>query len=245
MKIKVILPITSNVLNEETINEFKGYAGDEVEIMTENLDYGPVSIESEYDEALAIPDILIKVKKAEEEGFDGVIIDCFGDPGVKAAREIVDIPVVGGFEPSILLAAGLGQHLGIVTVLPNVVHMLENAIMQMGLKERLNSIRYVNIPVLELGDRKKLEDALYDESIKAITEDNVQVLILGCTGMIGLAKSLQNRLKTSGYDVPVIDPAFAALKMVETYISMGVKHSRLTYMFPPAKERKWWSSNDL
>lgn len=240
MRIKVIIPIISKELNEDTVREFKGFALEGVEIETENLDYGPASIECEYDEALAVPDILRKVKKAEEDGFDGVISDCFGDPGVRAAREIVDIPVVGGFEPSILLAAGLGQHLGIVTVLPNVFSMLEDSIMRMGLQERLKSIRYVNIPVLELGNRGKLENALFDESIKAIKEDKVHVIILGCTGMVGLAKSLQNKLKESGYDIPVIDPAFAALKILEVYISMGVKHSRLTYMRPPEKVRKWW-----
>ncbi|MBO8167863.1 MAG: aspartate/glutamate racemase family protein [Thermoanaerobacteraceae bacterium] len=240
MKIKVIMPITSDVFNEEIHREFRGYAGAGVEFDVENLDYGPASIESEYDEALAVPDILNKVKKAAEEGFDGVIIDCFGDPGVKAAREVVDIPVCGGFEPAILLAAGLGQHLGIVTVLPNVVSMLEDLAKKLGLASKLVSIRYVDIPVLELVDRSKLEDALYQQSLEAILKDGAHVLILGCTGMMGMAKNLHDRLKAEGYDVPVIDPAFAAMKMIESYIAMGVKHSRLTYMVPPDKPRKWW-----
>ncbi|MDK2836215.1 MAG: allantoin racemase [Thermosediminibacterales bacterium] len=240
MKIKVIMPITSDVFNEEIRREFREYAGAGVEFDVENLDYGPASIESEYDEALAVPDILNKVKKAAEEGFDGVIIDCFGDPGVKAAREVVDIPVCGGFEPAILLAAGLGQHLGIVTVLPNVLPMLEDLAKKLGLASKIASIRYVDIPVLDLGDRSKLEDALYQQSVEAILKDGVHVVILGCTGMMGMAENLHNRLKAAGYDVPVIDPAFAALKMVESYIAMGVKHSRLTYMFPPDKPRKWW-----
>lgn len=241
MKIKVIIPITSDVFDEEVRREFSTYAGPGVEFDVQHLDYGPASIESEYDEALAVPDILNKVQEAAEEGFDGVIIDCFGDPGVKAAREMVDIPVCGGFEPAMLLAAGLGQHLGIVTVLPNVLPMIEDLARKLGLMNKLVSIRYVNIPVLELGDRTKLEDALYRESLKAITEDRAHVLILGCTGMMGMAKNLHNRLKEAGYDVPVIDPAFAAVKVMESYIAMGVKHSRLTYMVPPAKPRKWWS----
>ncbi|MDN5322559.1 MAG: allantoin racemase [Clostridia bacterium] len=241
MKIKVIMPITSDVFNEEIRQEFKEYAGPEVEFDVENLDYGPASIESEYDEALAVPDILNKVKKAAEDGFDGVIVDCFGDPGVKAAREVVDIPVCGGFEPAMLLAAGLGQHLGIVTVLPNVVPMIEDLAKKLGLESKLVSTRYVNIPVLELVDRSKLENALYEQCIEAISKDNVHVFILGCTGMMGLANNLQKRLKEAGYDVPVIDPAFAAMKMTESYVAMGVKHSRLTYMVPPEKPRKWWS----
>lgn len=240
MRIKVIVPITSAVFNEEVRREFGAYAGAGVEFDVENLDYGPASIESEFDEALAVPDILNKVQKAAQNGFDGVIIDCFGDPGVKPARELVDIPVYGGFEPSILLAAGLGQHLGIVTVLPNVVPMLEDLASKLGIAGRLVSIRCVDIPVLELGNRDKLENALYQQGLEAIRKDGVHVLILGCTGMMGMAMNLHKRLKETGYDVPVIDPVFAAMKMLESCIAMGVKHSRLTYMTPPDKPRKWW-----
>jgi len=241
MRIKIIVPITSDVFNEEIRREVESYGGPGVEFDVENLDYGPASIECEYDEALAVPDILNKVQKAADEGFDGVVVDCFGDPGVNAARELVRIPVYGGFEPSVLLAAGLGQRLGVVTVLPNVVPMLEDLTKKLGMTDKLVSIRYVNIPVLELGDKAKLEDAIFQQSLEAIQKDNVHVIILGCTGMMGMAKNLEERLKAPGYEVPVIDPAWAAVKMVETYVSMGLKHSRLTYMAPREKPRKWWS----
>ncbi len=240
MRIKVIVPITSDLLNEEVRKEVAVYGGTGVEYDVENLDYGPASIECEYDEAMAVPDILYKTQKAAEDGFDGVVIDCFGDPGVKAARELVDIPVCGGFEPSVLLAAGLGQRLGIVTVLPDVVPMLEDLARKMGLHDRVVCIRYVNIPVLELGDKAKLEDALYRQSLEAIEKDGAHVIILGCTGMMGMAANLHNRLKENGYDVPVIDPAWAAIKMVECYVSMQLKHSRLTYRVPREKPHKWW-----
>ncbi|ABB13951.1 aspartate/glutamate racemase family protein [Carboxydothermus hydrogenoformans] len=240
MKIKVIMPITSDVFNEEIREEFKHYVGPHDSFDVENLDYGPASIESEFDEAMAIPDILNKVKKAQEDGFDGVIIDCFGDPGVNAARELVDIPVCGGFEPAMQIALGLGKNIGIVTVLPNVVSMLQDLIAKMGIEKRVKSIRYVNIPVLDLGDKKKLEDALFNQSLEAIKNDHVQVVVLGCTGMMGMAHNLMKRLKEAGYDVPVVDPAFSAAMMVKNYVYMGLKHSRLTYMTPPVKPYKWW-----
>jgi allantoin racemase len=240
MKIKVIVPLVSDVFNEEVLQEVRNYAGEGVAFDVENLDYGPASIECHFDEAFAIPDILNKVQKAAEVGFDGVFIDCFGDPGVKAAREAVDIPVCGAFEPSLLLAAGLGQHLGVVTVLRNVVPIVEDLVKMLGFTNRVVSIRQVDMPVLGLEDRTKLENALYHQGLEAIKKDGVHVLILGCTGMMGVAKNLHKRLKTEGYDVPVIDPAFAAVKFVESYITMGVKHSRLTYMVPPDKPRKWY-----
>ncbi len=238
MKIRVVVPIIVDIFNEEVEKEFRAYASKETEIEVVNLDKGPASIESEFDEALACPDILNKVIEAEKMGFDGVVIDCFGDPAVKAAREVVDIPVVGAAEPSMLFACSLGQRFSVVTVLRNVIPMIENIAKVLGVYEKLSSVRSVNIPVLELHDKEKLKSALYDEMVAAIEKDGAHVLVLGCTGMMGLASDLYNMLAENGYDVPVIDPAAASIKFLESLISLGVKQSRLTYMKPPEKERR-------
>ncbi|MEH7332590.1 aspartate/glutamate racemase family protein [Neobacillus drentensis] len=237
MKIKVIMPITSDIFNEEIKKEFTYYASESTEIGVVNLDYGPESVESEYDEALCIPNFLEKAIEAANEGYDGVISDCFGDPGVKPAREVLNIPVVGPCESSMLFASALGKSFSVVTVLPNVVPMIENISKTVGVNGNLASVRYVNIPVLEVHEKEKLKKALYEEMIKAIELDNAHVLVLGCTGFMGVAEELQYRLKENGYDVPVIDPAFAATRMIESLITMGVKQSRLTYMTPPSKKR--------
>lgn len=240
MKIKIIVPIITDAFNQSVSNEAMKFGTPGVEYVIENLRYGPASIECEYDEALAVPGILELVEKAQTEGFDGAMVDCFADPGVKAAREKVDIVVMGGFEPSMLLAAGLGDNLGIVTVLPNLLPVLENRAKTLGIAERLKSIRYVNIPVLDLSDSVKLENALYKQCMEAVEKDGVHVLVLGCTGMMGMADNLHERLKAAGYGVPVIDPFISGIKMIERYASMRLKHSRLTYMTPTEKERKWW-----
>jgi allantoin racemase len=114
---------------------------------------------------------------------------------------------------------------------------MENLATQYGLGQKLTSVRSVNIPVLDLDDKGKLVDALHREMLLAIREDRAHVLVLGCTGMMGVAKELESRLKRAGYDVPVVDPAAAALKFAEGLVAMGLKQSRLTSMVPPAKAR--------
>ncbi|MFE4895346.1 aspartate/glutamate racemase family protein [Peribacillus butanolivorans] len=237
MKIKVIMPITSDIFNKEILEEVKFYASKTTEVGVTSLDYGPASVESEYDEALCVPNFLEKAKEAEEDGYDGVISDCFGDPGVKPAREILDIPVVGACESSMLFASSLAKSFSVVTVLPNVVPMIENISKTLGVNGNLASVRYVNIPVLEVHDKDRLKRELYEEMIKAIEQDGAHALVLGCTGFMGVAAELQKRLKQNGYDVPVIDPVFAATRLLESLITMGVKQSRLTYMTPPSKQR--------
>ncbi len=237
MKIKVILPITSANLDWETETEFKSYAFPGTEISFSHLDFGPASVESELDEAICVPDFLRKAKEAEAEGCDAVISDCFGDPAVKPAREMLNIPIIGAAEASMHFAATLGHRFSVVTVLPNILPLIENLATQYGVDKKLASVRSVNIPVLELDDKEKLINALHHEMIEAIVKDGAHVLVLGCTGMMGVAKELEQMLKKDGYEVPVVNAAAASLKFTESLASMGLKQSRLTYMTPPEKTR--------
>ncbi len=238
MKIRVVVPIASNRFNREVASEFGTYASPATEISVVHLDEGPDSIESECEEALVVPDFLRKAKEAEGTGCDAVICDCFGDPGVHAAREVVDIPVIGAGESSMLLAAALGQRFSVVTVLPSVFTMIENLARRAGVGGKIASIRSVDIPVLELHDKGRMSFALLDQMIQAIKQDKAHVLILGCTGMMGVAGSLQSQLASEGFNVPVIDPVGASVKHAETMVSLGLRPSRLTYHRPKAYEAK-------
>jgi len=53
---------------------------------------------------LLTPDVIDRVFQAEKQGYDGVFVACGHEPGVRAAREIVDFPVVGAIIPTVLIA---------------------------------------------------------------------------------------------------------------------------------------------
>ena len=57
---------------------------------------GPPSIETEAEEQQAAAAIEETVPRMEAEGFDVLIVGCFGDPALAAARRIVEMPVIGG-----------------------------------------------------------------------------------------------------------------------------------------------------
>ncbi len=235
MKILNVIPVPGLPVAKE-ISAFMAKALSEGnELVTVLTTYGPASIEGEYDEALAAPAVLDQCRSAADCG--GAFVNCFGDPGVRAARELLDIPVVGGFEPAMLLAMGLADRISIVTVLKNVIPMIRSNIIKAGFQERVASVRVVNIPVLELGDFEVLIEAIYGQSKEAVEQDGAEAIVLGCTGMAGAAEAIRERLLENGYDVPVIDPTLAAVKLLEVYGRMGLKPSRLTYMPIREKER--------
>ena len=237
MKLTVVIPIISDALTDHVRSEVQGWMAPGTELEIRRIARGTASIESEYDEALSAPGILAEVQAAAADGADGVFITCFGDPAVHAAREIVDIPVVGGFEPAVLTALSLGEQVGIVTVLPNVVPMLKGITRKYALTERIGCIRVVDIPVLSLDEPDVLLDRLAEQASAAVDAQEADVIVLGCTGMIGVAAALQERLAKDGVFVPVVDPTGAAVLWLESSHRLGVRPSRTTYMPPPAKER--------
>ena len=237
MKIKVLLPAVEFSLSQDAKDYLAEAADPDTELVYESIEWGTGSIESEYDEALACQDIFEKTEAAVQAGCDGLFVDCFGDPGVRGAREITKIPIVGGFEPAMMLAMGLGDNIGIITVLDNVVPMLWGNVHKMGIQDRVKAIDVVNMPVLELHNFDDLIDVLTAAAKKAILEKQVHVLVLGCTGMALAAELVHDNLMKDGLDVPVVDPSRAAIKVLESYIRMGLYPSKRCYMTPTEKKR--------
>lgn len=233
-----VVPVTApGILTPEARADMTRYLMEDTEVLHQQIAEGSVTIESEFDEVFSAPAVVeLAVSQAQERKINGVFVNCFGDPGVRAVREKLQVPTFGGFEPAIYLGLGLGDTLGIVTVLKNVVPMIRGAIARTGLERRVISVRTLDMPVLELQDREKLMASLYEESRKAIEEDGVSVLIMGCTGIVGVCDEMRQRLLAEGYDVPVLEAAQCAVTLTELYARMGLYQSRQTYMPPPEKE---------
>jgi len=201
-----------------------------------NLDRGPPSVECELDEALAAPDTIRRAIEAERDGADAIVIDCMGDPALKAAREAVRVPVLGPAETSMHLAAMLGQKFSVVTVVDTVKPMIANLARVYGVYEKLASIRVVNIPVLEIrNDFEETKRRLSAAAIEAVERDGADVIILGCTGFLGCAAAIEADLRGVGHDVPVIDPIPATVCAAEAIVKAGLRHSKRTYATPPFK----------
>lgn len=208
-----------------------------IEIRHSILDIGPATIESEYDEALAIPDTINKCVEAERNGAHAIVIDCMGDPGLKPAREVTSVPILGPMETSMHTAAMLGGTYGIVTVVDSVVPMIRNLAKVYGTYEKLGSTRVVNLPVLDIeSDIARTHDLLAQESLTAVKEDGVDVIILGCTGFLGCAEAIKSVLDENGLNVPVIDPIPLTVLQAAAITNAGYSHSKRTYAYPTEKE---------
>jgi allantoin racemase len=236
LKVRIIAPIVLNGPPPGTVEEYVRAAPPGCEVEVVFLDRGPASIESEFEEALAAPDVVAQARAAEVQGADAVVVSCMLDPGVPAAREQVSIPVFGPAQVSMHIAAMLGHHFSIITVLARLIPPIRRLARLYGLSDHLASVRAINVPVLQLKQNQtQVVEALVHESMHALSNDGACAIILGCTGMAGMAQAVREQLLQLGYDVPVIDPTITTIKMVPAFVSTGLKHSKLAYPFPPEK----------
>jgi allantoin racemase len=232
--VRVVTPITTKGFRR--LDDLKALEGPELEISHVEIDRGPASIEGELDETLAAPDTVARIIEAERDGVDAVVIDCMGDPGMKAARECVRIPVLGPGQTAMHLAAMLGHSFSVVTVLRRLRTQLENEARLYGVLDQLASVRAVDLPVLELEtDPKRTRALLVEQAVLAVEQDGAHAIIFGCTGMLGCAEAVRAGLSARGHDVPVIDPVPAAVLVAAALSEAGLSHSKVTYPTPPSK----------
>ena len=232
MKILVINPNTSESMTAHLARELMQLKAPETDLTVVNPEHGPVSIESAYDEALAIPPTLALIKQAEQDGYDAAVIACFSDPGLHAARELVSIPVIGIQEATLHVAAQLGFRFTITTTFPKRVPAKIEAVKANGLEAKLASVRPLNMTVLEMDrDPECTKARLIEACQAAASEDGAEVVILGCAGLAGYAADVE---AVTG--MKVLDPSPIALKTAEMLVSLGLKHSkRGLFAQPPVK----------
>ncbi len=205
-------------LFDRPIREFLETAkAPETEIEVRSLGRGPLHLEYHYYEALVLADTLHEIKRAERAGFDGAIIGCFYDPGLREAREITErLVVTAPAEAALHIAATLGHSFSIIVGRRKWIPKMRENLLHYGFQDRLASFKSVELGVHDF-QRAREETArrLRAAAEEAIEQDGAEVIILGCTMEFGFYKQLQEEL-----GVPVIDAVLAPLKYLEFLIEL-------------------------
>jgi len=166
-----------------------------------------------------------RIVRAEEEGFDAVLIACMYDPGLIEARELVDIPVIGTFESSFHYAAMLGTSYGLITVEQNVVPITWEMARLYGVSEKLRSVNHIGISASRLYEDVTPAETVLERTFAVAQEcvdEGCEAIILGCT-LIGVMLTQHHEDPHSIFGVPIIDPLLPAFKTAEMMASLHLK----------------------
>ena len=238
MKIMLINPDSG--MSAETLASrcgiLKEYVGPDVELAMVCPMGNNIEVDSALEAALAGPELLKLAKQAETDGFDAVVLYCFSDPVLAAARELVTIPVVGAGQAACLLAPVLGRQAGLILADSARVAEKKEFLGQTGVRvDIVPAVIGIDTRGQDLWqNREHILELLYSAGQTLVTKDKVQVIILGCLAFLGLSHSLSKLL-----GVPVIDPAIAAVALAESLVRQKLTTSRVAYPSPLYRERTW------
>jgi allantoin racemase len=112
------------------------------EVVVEDIEEGPISIESSIEEYMCVGGMLKKLVAVQNK-YDAAIIGCAGDPGLVPAKELVDIPIIGPLEASLHVASMLGETF---TVIPSSVSTISRKLRYYGMEHKLASAEGIHFP---------------------------------------------------------------------------------------------------
>ena len=216
MKLLIINPNTSEAMTEDIRKTVLAIKNPEIEIELIHPDFGAESLESFYDYTLASFGMIRSLKKHEKD-YDGILIACFGDPGLYAIEEISDCPVVGIAEASICIANLLGAKFSILAASEKATPMMDNMVATYGMQARSAGSIAINMSVLDVERNKEQAIEKLVNVGRIAKERGAEVLILGCAGMTGISDAVEKRL-----GIRVLDPVLVGYSVLEMLVTKNI-----------------------
>ncbi len=212
-----------------------------VQIELHGTTKGGTGIEYRFAEYFFTREILENSLKAEQQGFDAFTIGTTNDAGLYQAREVLNIPVIGITEASLLVACMMGRNFSLITPNEKMIPRFEEMVRTYGLGDRLACIEYMDFKIPELGmvfedpllQKKQLQE--FTEGAKKTIKAGAEVIIpIGGIASLFLAKSGLRQIN----GVPVLDTVSVAVKMTEMLVRLGeitgtFVSRRLSFASPP------------
>ncbi len=221
MRILVVNPNTTASVTDRIERAARAAASPGTEIAALTAPFGLPLIVTRADWLVAGPATLAALA-ARRGTYDAAVVACFGDPGLDAAKELFDVPVLGISEAAFHAAAMLGRRFGIVSFTAALRPMFEDCLAHHGLAGRCAGFRmgpaFAGDPGRVAEDRL---DLLADLCAESVEKDGAEAVILAGGPLAGIAPLLQPRVA-----VPLVDGTQAATRLAEAMVGLVSRSPR-------------------
>ena len=175
-RILVINPNTTAGMTDKIAVAARQAAGAQTEIVALTSPRGPRSIEGYFDEATSLYGLMQCIHNSS--GFDAVVVACFDDTGLDAARCLTDKPVIGIGEAAYKMVSLLCNKFSVVTTLARSVPALEHNLRRYGLDHQCVRVRSSEVAVLDFEHADSTAcNKIEAEIALAIEEDKAEAII--------------------------------------------------------------------
>jgi Asp/Glu/hydantoin racemase len=238
VQLLVINPNISQSVSDLIESEARRAATPGTEILVRTARSGMAYIETRFESLLAAPAVADIIAE-EAGGADAVVVAAFGDPGMPALKEMIDVPVVGITEAALATASLLGVRFSIVAISERITAWYRDCVERNGLGSRLASIRSLRDPLRSIGSvQEDFREDLVRLANEVVEQDGADVVILAGAPLAGLAREVADQIP-----VPVVDGISAGVAQAEALVRLAPGgHRKGSLAAPPAKDNTGLSS---
>jgi allantoin racemase len=203
-RILVINPNSSAVVTaaiDDAVEPLRMAGGPKISV--DFLKSGPPGVVTQQDADSVVMPLVELVRQDDADAF---VIACFSDPGLHAAREAADgRPVFGIAECGVLHALILGDRFGVIALSPGSIRRQRRMVRQMGLYDRYAGSFAANLSP-EQSASNDVREQLAAAGRTLVSQHGADALILGCAGMAGHRRALEEMIGR-----PVVEPTQQAV----------------------------------
>ena len=197
-----------------------------------------------YPEFIGTGEVLENVHQAVLEGYDAILIGNIADPGLLAAREIADIPVLGLCESAMHMACMMGANFSFVTINDKFTPRVIENVHRCGLRDRFVGATRMSIDRLtdlragfEPGEGQDRILAQFNTAARQSTEAGAEVVI--AAGGVVMAMLAHAGIYETEDGVPILNGITNLVKLGEAAVKMnrimggGFTSKKCLYAPPP------------
>jgi len=208
---------------------------------------GGVADQFHYLDYLETGEVLENVQTAVKRGFDAFLIGNIGDPGLRAAREIANMPVLGLCETALHTACMMGRNFSLVTINEKFTTRIVDNVEKYGLQGKLAGISQMSVErILNLNagfTNARVRKNIIAEFLKAANENvkaGAEVIIPA--GGVAMALLAEAGVHQAAKQTPILNGITVLVKTAEAVVKMnrimnGAWVSKRLYYAPPPPDQ--------
>jgi len=232
VRILVLNSNTSDVVTGKVAAAARAAASPGTEIVAVTGTFGGRVIGTRAEHALG-EHSTIELVARHAPGCDAVVIGVSYDTGLRGARELLDVPVVGMTEAGLLTACMLGGRIGLVTFGRRVLPLYQELVAGYGLAERVAGWRTLeSTAAYRAGAHPELDREIVAAANDLVERDFAEVVILTGAVMAGVPARLQQEVP-----VPMVDCVVCGVRQAELLARLRFPKPRAgSYASPGVRE---------
>jgi len=228
MRILVVNSNTSTIVTEKVAVEARASASPSTEIVAVTGTFGARVIGTRSEHAIA-EHSTIALMARHSKGCDAAVIAVSYDTGLRGARELLSIPVVGMTEAGLLTACMLGGRIGVVAFGRRVLPLYQELVAGYGLTARIAGWRALeSTAAYARGAHPDLDREIVAAASNLVERDLAEIIVLTGAVMAGVPRRLQQDIP-----VPVVDCIACGVRQAELLAGLGLPKPRAGSYAPP------------